>query len=117
MAIPLCLPDHLGESLSTASRKHFDFCSGQRRCVGHTLLLDDIRIENDAPLHQAAPPAPTHVQAKGYERHIDITWSPVEYEVWRNMSSIARSAANRSGPSASSARVPIVSAITPEILT
>jgi hypothetical protein len=40
--------------------------------------LDDIRIEKDAPSNQAAPPVPMHVQAKGYERHIDITWSPVE---------------------------------------
>jgi exo beta-1,2-glucooligosaccharide sophorohydrolase (non-reducing end) len=51
---------------------------GNADAAPHTLLLDDIRIENDPPSHQSAPPAPTHVQAKGYERHIDITWSPVE---------------------------------------
>ena len=50
---------------------------GKADAASHTLLLDDIRIENDPPAHQAAPPAPMHVQAKGYERHIDITWSPV----------------------------------------
>jgi hypothetical protein len=54
------------------------FVQGNADAAPHTLLLDDIRIENDAPSHQAAPPAPTNVQAKGYERHIDITWSPVE---------------------------------------
>jgi hypothetical protein len=44
----------------------------------HTLLLDDIRIENDSPSGQAAPPTPLRVQAKGYERHIDISWSAVD---------------------------------------
>jgi hypothetical protein len=51
---------------------------GRADAAPHTLLLDDIRIENDAAANQAAPPTPVHVQAKGYERHIDITWSPVE---------------------------------------
>ena len=49
------------------------FVQGNADAAPHTLLLDDIRIENDAPSDQAAPPAPTNVQAKGYERHIDIT--------------------------------------------
>ncbi|HTW49155.1 MAG TPA: glucoamylase family protein [Acidobacteriaceae bacterium] len=45
--------------------------------VSHTLYLDDIRIE-DAPGSQHALPAPQGVEAKGYERHVDITWLPVE---------------------------------------
>jgi hypothetical protein len=45
--------------------------------AAHTLLLDDIRIE-DAPHAAHAPPATQNVQAKGYERHVDVTWSPVE---------------------------------------
>jgi exo beta-1,2-glucooligosaccharide sophorohydrolase (non-reducing end) len=56
------------------------FVQGKADSEPHTLLLDDIRIENVAPSNQTAPPAPTHVQAKGYERHIDLTWSPVEDE-------------------------------------
>lgn len=44
----------------------------------HTLYIDDIRVEDDPPAHQAAPAVPTDVGAKGYERHIDITWSPVD---------------------------------------
>jgi exo beta-1,2-glucooligosaccharide sophorohydrolase (non-reducing end) len=75
-------------SFQTASVKPFQthrvstliFVQGKADAVQHTLLLDDIRIENDAPAHQPAPTAPTNVQAKGYERHIDITWSPVEDE-------------------------------------
>jgi exo beta-1,2-glucooligosaccharide sophorohydrolase (non-reducing end) len=44
----------------------------------HTLLLDDIRIEDDPPSAQAAPPTPSGLEAKGYERHIDIRWEPVQ---------------------------------------
>jgi exo beta-1,2-glucooligosaccharide sophorohydrolase (non-reducing end) len=54
------------------------FFQGKADATPHTLLLDDIRIEKEAPLHQTAPPSPANVQAKGYERHIDITWSPAE---------------------------------------
>ncbi len=43
----------------------------------HTLLLDDIRIE-DAPRAEHAPSVPQEVQARGYERHIDIAWRPVQ---------------------------------------
>src|SRR5271156_2354566 len=73
-------------SFQTASVKPFQshrvstliFVQGKSDAVQHTLLLDDIRVENDAPSHHPPPSAPAHVQAKGYERHIDITWSPVE---------------------------------------
>jgi len=54
------------------------FVQGGADAAQHTLLLDDIRIENDSPPGQPAPPTPSRVQAKGYERHMDITWSPVE---------------------------------------
>jgi exo beta-1,2-glucooligosaccharide sophorohydrolase (non-reducing end) len=65
---------------------------GKPDATPHTLLLDDIRIENDPPSAQTAPPTPTGVQAKGYERHIDITWNAVEdpalaqYVVYRSIS-------------------------------
>jgi len=43
----------------------------------HTLLVDEIRIENRPEASPArALGAPLKVQAKGYERHIDISWSP-----------------------------------------
>jgi hypothetical protein len=45
--------------------------------ASHTLLLDDIRIE-DAPAATHPPPSPQNVHAKGYERHIDIAWSPLQ---------------------------------------
>jgi exo beta-1,2-glucooligosaccharide sophorohydrolase (non-reducing end) len=42
----------------------------------HTLLVDDIKIDFAAaqPAHLAAP---TNVRAKGYDRHVDISWDPV----------------------------------------
>lgn len=66
------------------------FVQGTADSAPHTLLLDDIRIEDDLqPQH--APPRPLDVQAKGYERHIDITWKPVkdtnlgQYVIYRSI--------------------------------
>jgi len=53
------------------------FVQGVADSAPHTLFLDDIRIEND-PQNQHAPPTPQNVQVKGFERHFDITWKPVE---------------------------------------
>lgn len=53
------------------------FSQGAADETHHVVYLDDIRIENDAN-SQAAMPAPTNLQARGYERHVDLTWSPVE---------------------------------------
>ena len=47
----------------------------------HTLILDEIKIDYDsateAPRAQAAPPAPRGVAARGYDRHIDVSWEAV----------------------------------------
>ena len=53
------------------------FIQGAVDSVPHTLYVDDIRIE-DAPPHDHVPPAPKGIEAKGYERHFDITWQPVD---------------------------------------
>ena len=64
---------------------------GDADSQAHTLFLDDIRIE-DAPDGETAPPIPQDVNARGYERHIDITWRPVEnphlaqYVIYRSRS-------------------------------
>ncbi len=59
----------------------------------HTLYIDEITVE-DNPADAAAastPPAPTSVQARGYDRHVDLTWSPVNdpqlqfYKIYRSM--------------------------------
>lgn len=51
---------------------------GTADAAAHTLLLDDIRVEDDPPPVQTAPASPVGLRAKGYERHIDISWQPVE---------------------------------------
>lgn len=42
----------------------------------HTLIVDDIKIDS-AVGQEAKLPAPQNVQAKGYDRHIDISWDTV----------------------------------------
>ncbi len=56
----------------------------------HTLYLDDLRIENDsAPSHPPEPP--TALQARGFERHVDLSWSAprdasvVQYVIYRSL--------------------------------
>jgi hypothetical protein len=73
-------------SLATASLHPFEpqrtstivFAQNAADGKPHTLLIDDIRIENDASPGQRSPATPHGVQAKAYERHIDITWQPVD---------------------------------------
>jgi exo beta-1,2-glucooligosaccharide sophorohydrolase (non-reducing end) len=78
--------------------KSITFSQGATDGTPHTLLVDEIKIDdasaNDAthetdaprtngssdenPARAAAPlPAPRHVIAKGYDRHIDISWDAV----------------------------------------
>lgn len=54
------------------------FVQGAADNTSHTLLIDDVRIEDDPPPGERAPPMPQGARAKGYERHIDIRWNPVE---------------------------------------
>jgi hypothetical protein len=65
----------------TASLHAFDprrlttivFVQGEADSTPHTLYLDDIRIEDD-PAAGHAPAAVHGLKAKGYERHVDISW-------------------------------------------
>ena len=47
----------------------------------HTLILDEVKIDfdsaNDGPRAHETLPTPRNVAAKGYERHIDISWEGV----------------------------------------
>ncbi len=67
------------------------FVQGAADAAPHTLFIDDIRIEDDPPPHPTAPPVPQGVAAKGYERHIDISWNPVtdpalaQYVIYRSV--------------------------------
>lgn len=47
----------------------------------HTLYLDDVELLPD-PLPAGSPlTAPSHPEAKGYERHIDLKWTPSAGEI------------------------------------
>ena len=56
----------------------------------HTLYVDDIRIENDEGL-SAAPKPPTHLEARGYEQHVDLHWQGADdptiaqYVIYRSL--------------------------------
>jgi exo beta-1,2-glucooligosaccharide sophorohydrolase (non-reducing end) len=54
------------------------FSQSSNDSVPHTLLLDQITIEFLPPTNAAPLPVPRKVSATGYERHIDISWEPVE---------------------------------------
>lgn len=45
--------------------------------VEHTMLIDDVRVEDPAPAAHK-PASPTQLAAKGYERHVDLTWSAAD---------------------------------------
>ncbi len=63
----------------------------------HILIIDEIKIDDKsaaspvAPEVRSAPVAPQNVQAKGYDRHIDISWDPVSdsdlqsYAIYRSI--------------------------------
>jgi exo beta-1,2-glucooligosaccharide sophorohydrolase (non-reducing end) len=51
---------------------------GQR----HTLIVDEISTDDD-PAGASSLPAPQNVKAKGYDRHIEIEWEPVDNSALR----------------------------------
>jgi hypothetical protein len=42
----------------------------------HTLYIDEITISDDVPAEKKDLSAPAGLMAKGYDRHIELTWSP-----------------------------------------
>lgn len=56
--------------------KSITFIQGRADNVEHTLILDEIRIGTRSVEVASSPAPPTELQAKGYDRHIDITWKP-----------------------------------------
>jgi exo beta-1,2-glucooligosaccharide sophorohydrolase (non-reducing end) len=55
----------------------------------HTLAIDEVRVDDEQAAHGAAPSAPDAVQARGFERHIDLTWRAVagvrRYTIYRSL--------------------------------
>jgi len=56
----------------------------------HTLFLDDFQIRNIASDDTTPPPAPASVEVRGFERHFDVSWEPVDaddllsYRIYRS---------------------------------
>ena len=73
------------------------FGQGAADDTPRTLIIDEIKIDDRdaaspvAPEVRSAPRPPQNVQAKGYDRHIDISWEPVEdsylqsYAIYRSI--------------------------------
>lgn len=57
----------------------------------HTLYIDDIRIADATSHDRTAPPRPAALTAKGYERHVELSWraSPAadteSYRIYRSI--------------------------------
>ena len=74
------------------------FIQNQADSVEHTLIIDEVMIDDRAVASSGLPgaaapnlPAPQNVRAKGYERHVDISWDSVNdptlerYVVYRSL--------------------------------
>jgi hypothetical protein len=55
------------------------FLQGRADGVPHTLMIDEIRFDDDAGSEpgEASLLAPQHVSAVGYDRHVDVRWDAV----------------------------------------
>ncbi|HEX9112497.1 MAG TPA: hypothetical protein VF845_13540, partial [Terriglobales bacterium] len=56
----------------------------------HTVYIDEIAIGDDDANNSKGPAAPSGLDAKGYDRHIDLTWTPSDaanlryYKIYRS---------------------------------
>jgi hypothetical protein len=66
------------------------FHQGRADGVRHTLIVDEIRVDDDPP-GATTVPAPKNVRAVGYDRHVEIEWDAVEaptlarYVIYRSL--------------------------------
>ena len=57
--------------------QNITFLQGRGDGARHVLLLDEIRVDNNAATSLAPMSAPQNIRSTGYDRHIDIQWDPV----------------------------------------
>ena len=90
--------DSFSGQINSAQGKQFDpqklysltLVQGLDDAKPHTLYLDDIEIADDPPASSQPSVAPTGLTAKGYDRHIDLSWTPVTnpavqyYKIYRS---------------------------------
>src|SRR6266704_694673 len=71
------------------------FLQGSADNAPHTLVVDEFRVDDEAKASAGSSPsslpAPQHLQAKGYDRHIMLSWDPVtsaelgRYVIYRSL--------------------------------
>jgi hypothetical protein len=72
------------------------FLQGAGDSVPHTLIVDEFRVDDDtaaapAETSPSSLPAPQKVQAKGYDRHVTLSWDPINsaelgrYVIYRSL--------------------------------
>ena len=70
--------------------ENITFHQGRADDVRHTLILDEFHLGDD-PAGTNALPAPTHVRATGYDRHVEVEWDATElptlarYVIYRSL--------------------------------
>ena len=69
------------------------FHQGHADNARHTLIVDEVRVDDDAA--DAAPlPAPAHLRATGYDRHVELEWDSTEssavgrYIIYRSLDGV-----------------------------
>lgn len=66
------------------------FHQGRADNVSHTLIVDEIRVDDDAKISRTLP-APLHLRATGYDRHVELEWDaaratlPARYVIYRSL--------------------------------
>jgi exo beta-1,2-glucooligosaccharide sophorohydrolase (non-reducing end) len=60
------------------SLQNIIFHQGRSDGTRHTLIIDEIRVDNDPPGEDASSlPTPENVRAIGYDRHVEVRWDSV----------------------------------------
>ncbi len=61
------------------SLQNIIFHQGRADGVRHTLIVDEIRVDDDAAAAaHSALPSPNNVHAVGYDRHVEVRWDAVD---------------------------------------
>ena len=67
------------------------FHQGRADGTQHTLIVDEVRVDDDPPATGAGVPAPENIRAIGYDRHVEVRWDPVRspilgrYVIYRSL--------------------------------
>jgi hypothetical protein len=67
------------ERVDTSRLARITFVQGLDDGEPHVLLVDDVHVDDGPGQDEGrAPPSPSSLLARGYERHVDLEWTPVD---------------------------------------